>query len=245
MTHGNVKDGNSIPEPICAVIMEIFFPFANANPGRPFVVGQLGQSLDGRIATISGDAGDIGGVAGLKHLHSLRANVDAVVVGAATVLADDPRLNVRLVPGTSPARVVIDPQGRIGNEGRWLAPDGARRILITTRDKAPGSCDEFIKLERRGSGFDPGDIVSELFRRGMRRILIEGGAMTLSRFLEAQCLDRLHVVVSPLIIGSGKSSIELPPIASLSEAVRPETRVFILGGGEVLFDCDMRSGRNS
>ncbi len=222
--------------------MEIFFPFTNADPQRPFVVGQLGQSLDGRIATISGDALDIGGAAGLSHLHSLRANVNAVVVGAATVIADDPRLNVRLVPGANPARVVIDPQGRIGDEGRWLAGDGARRILITTRNKAPASCDEFIKLERRGSGFDPCEIVSELFKRGMKRILIEGGAMTLSRFLEARALDRLHVVVTPLIIGSGKSSIDLPPIASLAEAMRPETRVFILGGGEVLFDCDMRSG---
>jgi riboflavin-specific deaminase-like protein len=225
--------------------MEIFSPFLAASPSRPFVVGQLGQSLDGRIATLSGDARDIGGVAGLDHLHALRAHVDAVVVGAATILADDPQLTVRRVPGVSPARVVIDPRGRIGEGGRWLAPDGARRLLITIGGSAPAGTDEVISLERTGEGFSPKSIVNALYERGMKRVLIEGGAITLSRFIQAGCLDRLHVVVSPLIIGSGKPALELPPISTLAEALRPPTRVFHLGGSEVLFDCDLRSGEKA
>ena len=223
--------------------MNIFAPFETADGSRPFVVGQLGQSLDGRIATVSGDARDIGGPAGLRHLHALRARVDAVVVGAATVLADDPRLTVRLVDGASPARVVIDPRGRIGACGRWLAQDGARRILVTASDNPQADGAEVMRLPPRGGGFAPEDIVAALAERGLRRILVEGGAATLSRFIACDALDRLHIVVSPLIIGSGKSAIDLPDIERLSQAIRPSTRVFPLDGGEVLFDCDMRRGQ--
>lgn len=239
--------GNRRAYPLCANIMDMFEPFRSADCTRAFVIGQLGQSLDGRIATLSGDARDLGGSAGLNHLHNLRAHVDAVVVGASTILADDPRLTVRLVEGRNPARVVIDPQGRIGQEGRWLASDGVRRILLTGHDakSSPAACDEVVRLPRRGSGFSPSDIIDALFARGMKRILIEGGAITLSRFIEAEALDRLHVVVTPLIIGSGKSSIELPPVDKLAQARRPQTRVFLLGQGEVLFDCDMRGGGQS
>ncbi len=236
-----MKTENMGAYPLCAQKMDIFSHFSDEKPGFPFVAGQLGQSLDGRIATLSGDARDIGGSGGLMHLHNLRAHVDAVVVGAATILADDPQLNVRLVPGKNPARVVIDPRGRIDNTGKWLTPDGARRILVTTRDTAPAHCDEFIKLETHTGVFQPEDIISALYQRGMKRILIEGGAMTLSRFIDAHCLDRLHIVVSPLIIGSGKPAIDLKPVHSLTHAMRPQTRVFLLGGGDVLFDCDMRS----
>lgn len=237
--------GKRITYPLCAGGMDIFEPFQTADPTRPFVVGQLGQSLDGRIATVSGDARDIGGPAGLNHLHSLRAAVDAVVVGASTVLADDPQLNVRRVKGANPARVVIDPRGRVGAGGRWLQEDGARRILVTASGSKLSGCDEVVRLQAAGDGLAPGDIVAALFERGLKRILIEGGAITLSRFLQAGCLDRLHVVVSPLIIGSGKPALDLPPVAALAQALRPATRVFILGGGEVLFDCDMRSGEKT
>ena len=83
----------------------------DAPPDRPFVVAQLGQSLDGRIATVSGDSRGINGSDALDHLHALRASVDAVVVGVGTVIADDPQLTVRRVSGRHPARVVIDPAG--------------------------------------------------------------------------------------------------------------------------------------
>ena len=77
------------------------------------VVGQIGQSLDGRIATESGHSKYINGPAGLTHLHRLRALVDAVVIGVGTAIADDPQLTVRRVSGQQPARVVIDPKGRL------------------------------------------------------------------------------------------------------------------------------------
>jgi diaminohydroxyphosphoribosylaminopyrimidine deaminase / 5-amino-6-(5-phosphoribosylamino)uracil reductase len=97
---------------------DVFASFRLAATDRPFVIAQLGQSLDGRIATISGESRDINGAAALDHLHRLRAHVDAVVVGAGTIVADDPQLSVRRVAGKSPARVAIDPKGRLNCSGK-------------------------------------------------------------------------------------------------------------------------------
>mgnify|MGYP000676818670 CR=1 FL=1 len=108
----------------------IFGSLREAPADRPFVVGQLGQSLDGRIATRTGDSRYVNGACALDHLHRLRAAVDAVLVGAGTIAADDPQLNVRRTPGRNPARVALDPSGRTGAQVRWLADDGARRILV-------------------------------------------------------------------------------------------------------------------
>src|ERR1044071_4782095 len=95
------------------VLDALFAPFEAGTTDRPFVIAQLGQSLDGRIATLSGDSKYINSASALDHLHRLRAQVDAVVVGVGTVVADDPQLTVRRVAGRSPARVVIDPRGRM------------------------------------------------------------------------------------------------------------------------------------
>src|SRR5262249_44982571 len=100
-----------------------------------FALGQIGQSVDGRIATASGHSHYINGPAALDHLHRLRALADAVLVGIGTVLADDPQLTVRRVAGRSPARVVIDPNGRLPPTARLLAEDGVRVIVLQAADR--------------------------------------------------------------------------------------------------------------
>ncbi|WP_246206816.1 RibD family protein [Methylocystis heyeri] len=202
------------------------------------MVGQLGQSLDGRIATISGESRDISGEAALDHLHRIRAHVDAVVVGAHTIVTDDPRLSVRRVEGKSPARVVIDPSGRLDSTGKWLAEDGARRILVMDESATGSGSAETIRLQARAGVIPPAAIVEALFARGLKRILIEGGARTLSTFLDAGRLDRLHMLVAPMIIGSGRTGLELQPIVRLHSALRPRVQAHFLEGGDVLFDCD-------
>jgi riboflavin-specific deaminase-like protein len=216
----------------------IFSPFEQAAPERPFVVGQLGQSLDGRIATLSGESRDISGAAALDHLHRIRAHVDAVVVGAGTIVADDPQLTVRRVAGKSPARVVIDPSGRLDRCGKWLARDGARRIIVSAADVQAPLGAEVARLEARDGVIPPKAIVDALFALGLKRILIEGGARTLALFLESGCIDRLHVLVAPVIIGSGRAGLDLAPIQRLDMALRPRAAIHVLGGGDVLFDCD-------
>ena len=108
------------------------------------VVGQCGQSIDARIATASGHSHYINGAEGLAHLHRLRALVDAVVVGVGTALADDPQLTVRRVAGPNPARVVIDPNGRLAPTrasacGRWRTPAGDHRGRTRRSTSRPAS----------------------------------------------------------------------------------------------------------
>ena len=224
---------------------DIFAPFRDAPRDRPFVVAQIGQSLDGRIATLSGESRDISGPAALDHLHRIRAHVDVVVVGASTIVADDPRLTVRRVAGRSPARVAIDPTGRLDADGAWLAEDGVRRLLVTTTDAPVAAGVERVKLEARGRHIAPAAIVEALFARGLRRILIEGGACTIAAFIEAGCIDRLHALVAPVILGSGRPGLDLAPIQRLDLALRPHTRAHLLEGGDVLFDCDFSTCRRS
>ena len=217
-------------------------PVRNAPADRPFVVAQLGQSLDGRIATLTGESRWINQSAALDHLHRLRASVDAVVVGIGTALADDPQLNVRRVTGRNPARVVIDPLGQLPTTARCLADDGARRLIVRASSGPalpPGV--EAVPIETDGATLPPQAIVQALFERGLRRMLIEGGARTVSQFIDAGVIDRLHILLAPVIIGSGRTGLELAPIARLSEARRPRTRVHLLADGDVLFDCDLRS----
>jgi riboflavin-specific deaminase-like protein len=222
----------------------MFGPLRAGSVDELVVIGQIGQSLDGRIATASGHSHYINGPAGLDHLHRLRALVDAVVVGVGTALADDPQLTVRRVAGPQPARVVIDPNGRLQAGARLFAPDGVRRIVVTGDGVEPTLAPEVerVALPRPEGRIAPGAILAALAERSLRRILIEGGADTVSRFLAAGCLDRLHVVVAPIIFGSGRSGLALPPIARADQALRAPTRVHQLDG-EVLFDCDLSAQR--
>lgn len=223
-------------------ILESLSPLATA---RRMVVAQLGQSLDGRIATRTGHSHYINGPVALTHLHRMRALVDAVIVGADTATADRPRLTVRHVSGPDPVRVVIDPRGRVPANGALF--DGAEhptRVLHLVGPEAdPEDAAEHVervRLEPTADGFTPSTILGKLEEYGLRRILVEGGAETISRFLHADALDRLHLLIAPLIIGSGRNGLELPEIDRLDEARRPRMRGFELAE-ELLIDVDLRN----
>ena len=223
---------------------EQFGPLQTGAVDDMVVVGQVGQSLDGRIATTTGHSKYINGPAGLTHLHRLRALVDAVVVGVGTALADDPQLTVRRVAGPQPARVVIDPNGRLLASAKLFASDGVRRLLVTAEGTrcAPPAGVEILALPTNDKHIAPRTILAALADCGMRRVLIEGGADTVSRFLAAGCLDRLHVVVAPIILGSGRASFTLPAIERADQALRIPIRAHQLDD-EVLFDCDLTAQR--
>jgi riboflavin-specific deaminase-like protein len=225
---------------------ELFGPLRHGRVDGLVVVGQFGQSLDARIATVNGDSRYINGPAGLAHLHRLRALVDAVLIGVGTAQIDDPQLTVRRVSGPSPARVIVDPSGRLPAIAKVLAADGIRRLVIT-RQGVTSTLPEGVEiagLPATDGHIAPAAILAALAQRGFRRILIEGGANTVSRFLEARCLDRLHVVIAPIIIGAGPSSVTLPPIARVEHALRAPIRAHVLGE-ELLVDCDLSGQRRA
>jgi riboflavin-specific deaminase-like protein len=223
---------------------EVFGPLRRGLIDDMVVVAQCGQSIDARIATASGHSHYINGAEGLAHLHRLRALVDAVVIGVGTALADDPQLTVRRVAGPNPARVVIDPSGRLSPAARVLADDGVHRLVVThsetTLDFPAGI--EVVKLASTDGQLAPADVLAALAERGYRRILVEGGSNTVSRFLAAGCLDRLHVMIAPMIIGAGPSSVSLAPIERVDQAIKAPMRAHILGD-EVLLDCDLSAQR--
>jgi diaminohydroxyphosphoribosylaminopyrimidine deaminase / 5-amino-6-(5-phosphoribosylamino)uracil reductase len=208
------------------------------------LVGQCGQSIDARVATNTGHSHYINGEGGLAHLHRLRALVDAVVIGVSTAILDDPLLTVRRVEGPSPARVIVDPGGRLPADARVLAADGIRRLVITAAGTATRLPDgvEIVAVASDNGHLPPAAIVAALASRGLRRILIEGGPETVSRFLAARCLDRLHILVAPIILGTGRSSLTLPAIERVDEAVRAPIRAHVLGS-DVLLDCDLSAQR--
>ncbi len=130
------RDGGWQPlgswRPDAIELFDLYRPLLDAAAGQPYVVAHLGQSVDGRIATRSGDSRYVTGPENLLHLHRMRALSDAIVVGARTVEADDPQLTTRLVRGRSPTRVIIDPSARLGADRRVFR-DG-RAIIKGTQD---------------------------------------------------------------------------------------------------------------
>ncbi len=212
-----------------------------SDASRSFVVAQLGQSLDGRIALPSGESKYINGSSALDHLHRLRAAVDAVIVGVGTVIADDPLLTVRRVTGRTPTRVIIDPNGRLPGARRCLDTNDGPLVLLRRRGceaPIPASAD-CLYLDATEHGFSCEAIIQALAQHGLRRLLVEGGAATVSRFFEEGQLDRIHLLIGPVFLGAGKNGIDIRPPSCLASAVRVSPKIYPLDGGEVLIDCPL------
>ena len=230
--------------PLPAPWEERFGPLRQGTIDDLVVVGQIGQSIDGRIATVTGHSKYINGPAGLAHLHRLRALVDAVLIGIGTAVADDPLLTVRRCAGPSPARIILDPRGRLPPAAKVLNEDGIRRLVITAegvRPKFPEGV-EIVEIATRNGEIAPAAILAALRERGLARVLIEGGAHTVSRFIAAGCLDRLHVMMAPIMLGAGQTGVTLKPIDRADQALRAPMRAHLIGE-EVLLDCDLTAQR--
>jgi diaminohydroxyphosphoribosylaminopyrimidine deaminase / 5-amino-6-(5-phosphoribosylamino)uracil reductase len=212
-------------------LLELYAPLCRARSAR-FVVAHLGQSLDGRIGSLSGEPENITGSEDVAHNHRMRALFDAVLVGAGTVYHDDPLLTVRRAEGRHPYRVVLDPNRTLSSEYR-IFTDGAAPTLLLCREELRGERPVHGQAEVVGlPACTPQEIVDALCERGLPRLFIEGGGVTVSRFLAARCLDRLQITISPMIMGQGRPSLLLDQALRL----RPRTRRFDLAD-DVMFEC--------
>ena len=181
--------------------------------GRPFVVLKYAQTLDGRIATSGGDSKWISGAQERRVSHALRAACDAVLVGAGTVLADDPRLTVRMVPGASPIRVVLDSTLRLPPDAQVFGPDAAT-IVLTSGRSDPGRRaalrDRGVKVEvvaDASAGVDLAAGLGRLRSLGIRCLLVEGGSRVITSALRERLADRVVVAVAPLLLGTGTDAV--------------------------------------
>jgi GTP cyclohydrolase II len=193
---------------------------------RPYVVLKYAQTLDGRIATSTGDAKWISGESERRVSHAMRAACDAVLVGIGTVVQDDPQLTVRMVPGTSPVRVVLDSTLRVPDDAKLLGDDALTMIVTTDRSDP----DRRAALRRRGvrvevvpSGPDGVDLGAALgLLRGARveSLLVEGGGEVITSMLAAGVVDRMVVGVASTIIGRGTDAVGSLGVTQVRDGVR-------------------------
>jgi diaminohydroxyphosphoribosylaminopyrimidine deaminase/5-amino-6-(5-phosphoribosylamino)uracil reductase len=230
--------------PSLRVLFELYLPLLRVTGRQPLVVGHLGQSLDGHIATAGGQSNQLNGSENIIHLHRMRALCDAVVVGAGTVAADDPQLTTRLVPGNNPVRVVIDPTLRLRDDYRMFTDGLAETIVVYAENRAisPTRCGQatLLGVPTREGRLVLSSVLEALCERGLPLVFVEGGGVTVSGFLQAGLLDRLQIAVAPLVIGSGRPGIRLPMVTTLTDGIRPHVQVFRMGQ-DILFDCDLRA----
>jgi riboflavin-specific deaminase-like protein len=207
---------------------------------RPYVVVKFAQTLDGRIATSTGDAKWISGEAERRISHGLRAACDAVLVGVGTVIQDDPQLTVRMVEGASPTRVVLDSTLRLPSDAKILEPQAPTRVVTTSRS-TPARRDE---LHRRGvhvditkagpRGVDLDAALASLRATGVETLLVEGGAEVITSMLAGGVVDRIIVGVAPTIIGQGTEAVGALGTVTIAEGIHLVDRVVHVLDDDVL-----------
>ena len=236
-------DQGGAPKALHALFAPLFATASGAD--GCFVVGRLAQTLDGRIATRNGASQWIGGQADLRHTHRLRALCHAVLVGGGTAAADNPLLTTRLVPGPNPVRVVLDTDSRLPVTLK-LFQGGPPTLLVVAAETPHGShfgSAEVLAVRRDAAGaLDLAALLTALAARGLTRIFVEGGGITVSRFLMAGLLDRLHVTVAPIILGSGRPAFALPEALCIADGLRFSWTCHDLAP-DVLFDIALGRAR--
>lgn len=235
-------------------LLDARLAFLERTTAATWALAQLGQSLDGCVATATGDSYFVTGPQSLLHVHRLRALSDAVLVGAGTVALDNPQLTTRRVPGPQPVRVVLDPTARLDGSAQVLSGGAAPSLWVCDSRHAPAAqarttagaaevlaVDGLLTRCMQGQAFDPARLLAALAQRGLRLVFIEGGGITVSRCLAQGVLNRLHLVVAPVLIGNGRPGLQWPGPSRMADCLRPPAQQVAMGE-DVLWDLDLREG---
>ena len=231
-----------------SVMFDLYLPLCAAHRTAPITVGHLGQSMDGYIATASGDSYYVTGAENIRHLHRMRALCDAVLVGARTIASDDPQLTTRGMAGSNALRIVLDPRRRLACDYRVFQDGQAPTVLICDERHARGGPSpgraEVVGIPAEDGQLRLDLLLEHLRVRGVSALFVEGGGATVSSFLQAGLLDRLQIAIAPLLVGSGRPGIRLAEKQRLMDCLRPPRRVFRMGQ-DLLIDCDLRARSDS
>ena len=214
---------------------EIIIPLLTKNDN--FLIGQIGQSLDGKIALNNGNSHYINEKESILYLHCLRAVCDGVLVGVNTVIKDNPLLTTRKIKGASPVRLIIDPSLKLSNRYKIFKDDN-RNIIFTNSNKQKKINNTLIiKFPKKNF---TNNIFKYLKKTSFKNILVEGGPTTLSNFIEMKLLNYMQFIISPTLIGSGIDSLKLKPITNLKNAIRVENTISKLGK-EIVMTLNLNS----
>ena len=184
---------------------------------RPFVSWKVGMTIDGRVAAADGTSQWITSAESRADVHVLRAQVDTMLVGIGTVLADDPKLTVRDASGrptgSQPLRVVIDSKCRTPAGARVL--DDSAETWLATAEEVGSSSEGRVDLSA---------VLDQLYRRGRRHVLLEGGPRLAAAFFDADLVDEALIYLAPTLLGAGRNALEGGLVGTLADAHRAELR---------------------
>jgi diaminohydroxyphosphoribosylaminopyrimidine deaminase/5-amino-6-(5-phosphoribosylamino)uracil reductase len=222
--------------------------------GRPFVVGKVATSIDGKVAAADGTSQWITSAEARHDAHELRADAQAIVVGSGTALADQPALTVRevdLVPEHAPLRVLLDARGRVPASGPLFEPALAPTLVVTTDHAAPGAVDAWSAAGAKvaivppavGGGVDLTETIALLGREGVLQVLFEGGGALVGALLAGAHADRLVAYVAPIVLGErGRPGYVLPGPDTLAAATRARLLDVVRIGPDVRMEFDFGNG---
>ncbi|MBE0481559.1 MAG: bifunctional diaminohydroxyphosphoribosylaminopyrimidine deaminase/5-amino-6-(5-phosphoribosylamino)uracil reductase RibD [Dehalococcoidia bacterium] len=223
--HG-IETATGVLEKECRRLNEVYFKYIRTR--MPFVTIKYAATLDGRIATAASASRWISSPASLKLAHRLRSLHDAVLVGAGTILADDPRLTVRLVRGRSPVRFVLDSRLRIPVDARVLdEQETAKTLIVSTpgadAEKAAQLAGRGLELmtvrEDQAGLVHLDDMLRKAGEKGISSVLVEGGATVITSFIRRGLADRFVVILAPKILGKGIEAVHDLGILEVRDAL--------------------------
>ena len=214
---------------------EIIIPLLLKNNNN--FIGQIGQSLDGKIALNNGSSHYINEKESITYLHCLRSISDGVLVGVNTIIKDNPLLTTRKIKGPNPIRLIIDPSLKLTNKYKIFKDDNKNIIFTNSSKEKKFINTTIVKFPKKNF---TQNIYDYLEKTSLQTILIEGGPTTLSHFIELKLLNYMQFIISPTIIGSGIDSVRLKPISDLKNALRAKNTICKLGK-EIIVTLDFNS----
>lgn len=209
----------------------------------PFVTLKFAQTLDGKIATTSGDSRWISGPTSLKFTHLLRSFHDAILVGVDTIIQDDPRLTVRLIKGKNPLKIIIDSRLRTPLDSKIMQGRSLHSTIIATtplsspqrvnRYRSTGA-DVWIISQDRSDRVHLPNLLHKLGQKGIRSILVEGGSETIRSFLEKRLVDHLFIFIAPKIIGKGITGLDISVLQRFKNTIPLSHSDLFQSGDDIL-----------
>ena len=228
----------------CRDLNEAHFKYMTT--GLPLVTLKFAQTLDGRIATVTGDSRWISGQKFRRLAHKLRATNDAIMVGIDTVLADDPQFTVRLVRGRNPVRIILDTRLRIPLDAGVIKNREVAPTIIATTSRADKEklsslremgIEVLVIKEDKAGEVDLRHLLSILGERGISSVLVEGGAGVITSLLRRNLVDKVVIAIAPKMMGKGIEAVGELNIREVSQALKLSFRKIYRMGEDLVIEA--------
>ena len=241
-----IKVDVGICESDCMQLNEHYFKFIKT--GMPYITVKYAQTLDGRIATKSGDSQWISSEASRRYVHRLRSINQGIMVGAGTVVADNPQLTVRHVRGKNPFRIIVDSKLRIPIKSSVLTDANACLTIIATTSDAPAAkiaavknrgVEVWVVRKERDGRVGLRDLLKQLGKREIMSVLIEGGSGIITSLLKSGLVDKMIIPIAPMIVGKGLEAIGDLNINKINNSIRFTSFKTMKKGDDIIFEGTM------